>query len=490
MPRLSLFLTLRRTLLTLMALVAASGCSQQQATQQEVSAKRHSMSSGQSGYCPISYRHTAKPKPDVWAGLVSRYQMPLPSNERIDKERDWFLRNPNYMNRVGARSDRYLYFIAEKLKERNLPGELALLPIVESAYNPFALSRSQAAGLWQFIPSTGRFLKMEINDVYDARRDIITSTETALDYLVFLRDHYQGDWHKALAAYNAGWGTIDRAVAKNRAAGKPTDYWSLDVPAETRAYVPKFLALVQLSKQPQKYRYNWPYTPNYPYFSTVKLPHNIDINYAADLAGIDVDEIHRLNPGLGKHFTPPGGPHRLLLPIDQANGFSEQLAQLTYQRRVPRAQAHANAPDNALVAAGKARNQARVNAPAGSRPYKIKSGDTLFKIAAREGVDMEEIRRINNMAAGDPVRLGDIIGLPLRGQVRPAPAATQSRSTAISRQAAASTKTRLHTVRAGETLMAISRKHQVNPHELARINGFNLQNAHLTIGQQLIIPAR
>lgn len=485
MPRPVTFAALRNCLLVA-ALVFTAGCSQQQASQNEYAT---SHASGQRGYCPISYRHTAKPKPDVWAGLISRYQMALPSNERIAAERDWFLRNPNYMNRVAARSDRYLYFIAERLRERNLPGELALLPIVESAYNPFALSRSQAAGLWQFIPSTGRFLKMEINDVYDARRDIITSTETALDYLVFLRDHYQGDWHKALAAYNAGWGTIDRAVAKNSATGRPTDYWNLDVPAETRAYVPKFLALVQLSKQPHKYNFAWPYSPNYPYFTAVKLPHNIDINYAADLAGIDVDEIHRLNPGLGKHFTPPGGPHRLLLPVDQANSFAEQLSQLAHQRRLPKGPSSANAPDNPLVAAGKARNQARVTAPAGSRPYKIKSGDTLFKIASREGVDMADIRRINNMTANDPVRLGDVIGLPT---------GRSAASSAYSKPAIAQPlksqpikiQRRLHTVRAGETLMAISRSYQVNPHDLARVNGFNLQNAHLTIGQQLIIPAR
>lgn len=478
-------ISLVNRILLLLALTAiASGCSQQQATQQEEPASSIA-SGGQRGYCAISYRHTAKPKPDVWAGLVSRYQIPLPHNERVAAERDWFLQRPDYMNRVAARSERYLYYIAEQLRERNLPGELALLPIVESAYNPFALSRSQAAGLWQFIPSTGRFLKMEINDIYDARRDIISSTENALDYLVFLRDHYQGDWHKALAAYNAGWGTIDRAVAKNRAAGKPTDYWHLDVPAETRAYVPKFLALAELSKHPQKYRYNWPYIPNYPYFAAVKLPHNVDTGYAADLADIDVDELHRLNPGLAKNFTPPGGPHRLLLPVDQANGFSEQLAQLAYQRRLPKAQANSNAPDNPLVAAGKARNQARVTAPAGSRPYKIQAGDTLFKIAARHGVAVDEIRRINKMSPTDPVRLGDVIGLPI---------GTSSSASYVAAASAPnikpSSKSRLHTVRAGETLMAISRTYQVSPHDLARVNGFNLQNAHLTIGQQLIIPAR
>lgn len=458
----------------LCALWLLGACSSQQTQQQESllhGAQHHK------GYCPVSHRHTAKPAPDTWQGLVARYQIPIPThNERIAKERDWFLRNEAYANRVAARADRYVYHIAEKLKERDLPGELALLPIVESAYNPFALSRSQAAGLWQFIPSTGRFLKMEMNAFYDARRDIITSTDTALDYLVFLRDHYEGDWHKALAAYNAGWGTIDRAVAKNRAAGKPTDYWNLDVPAETRAYVPKFLALAELSKHPKKYHYPWPYSPNYPYFTAVKLPQHIDIHYAADLAGIEVEELHRLNPGLSKHTTPPGGPHRLLLPVDQANNFQEQLAQLSHERRLPHASTHEGAPDNLLVASAKAKTMARTSVPSGYRAYKIKAGDTLWKVANSEGVDMATIRRINNMAEGEPLRLGDTLALPGRGQL--ASSVKPVRSGSLQ-----------HTVQAGETLMAISRQYQVNPHDLARANGFTLQNAHIKVGQQLIIPA-
>lgn len=357
--------------------------------------------------CPANWRHAPALKPDLWHRITSNYSFRVPNNERINLERAWYVNHQTYLNKMSGNASRYLYYVEGELERRKLPSELALLPIVESAYNPFAYSNSQASGLWQFIPSTAKHLEMNMNWWYDGRRDIVASTDNALNYLVFLRDHYDGDWLKALAAYNAGWGTIDRAVAKNKAKGLATDYWSLDVPAETRAYVPKLLALAQLSKNPDAYGIHWAYITDLPYFAPVNISEQLDVMLAADMAGINTDELYLLNPGINRGATPPGGNYPLLVPIDQANDLQERLANLGDGNKLQWAHAMTN-PRFKEIEDKEIRKQQILS----GRNYLIQSGDTLAAVSRKTNVSVADIKRLNNMGDKDPLILGQRLALP------------------------------------------------------------------------------
>ncbi|HQQ63176.1 MAG TPA: transglycosylase SLT domain-containing protein [Pseudomonadales bacterium] len=357
--------------------------------------------------CPADWHRAPALQPDLWDRITKNYSFKPINNDRIVTERNWYASHQAYLNRMSGNASRYLYYVESELERRKLPSELALLPIVESAYNPFAYSNSQASGLWQFIPSTAKHLEMSMNWWYDGRRDIVASTDNALDYLVFLRDHYDGDWLKALAAYNAGWGTIDRAVAKNKAKGLATDYWSLDVPAETRAYVPKLLALAQLSKHPETYGVHWAYIPNLPYFAPVNIGEQLDVMLAADMAKINTDELYLLNPGINRGSTPPGANYPLLVPIDQANDLQERLAGFGSESRLQWAHAMTN-PHFKEIEDKDLRKQQVLS----GRNYLIQSGDTLAAVSRKTRVSVADIKRLNNMGDKDPLILGQRLALP------------------------------------------------------------------------------
>lgn len=466
--------------------------------------------------------------PSLWQRVESRYQLPNSrTNPRVVKERQWYASHQAYLDRMSARSARYLYYVTAQLEARNLPGELALLPIVESAYNPFAISTSQASGLWQFIPSTAKHLKMEMNWWYDARRDIPAATNTALDYLVFLRDHYNGDWLKALAAYNAGWGTIDKAVAKNAARGLPTDYWSLDVPTETMAYVPKLLALAQISQDPAAYGVDWAYIPDLPYFAEVHFSGQIDVAFAADLAKVDSDELHLLNPGITRWATPPGGPYRLLVPIDQANDLQERIANMSSSDLMPNpSSAYANTANTYVQemeekAARNSRTKAaQSTSRTSSRSYTVKSGDTLWSIAKKAGMTPDALQKLNHFNSKTALRPGQKITLQNSGSSSSSSAYASSKSKATYSSAhsgrvnqtyspandtnvaastpksnkskthstkTATTKTTTHTVKSGDTLMAISRKYNVKVEDIMRWNSLSKNNTAIKPGQRITL---
>ncbi|NLJ11685.1 MAG: transglycosylase SLT domain-containing protein, partial [Gammaproteobacteria bacterium] len=210
---------------------------------------------------------------DIWHRIRQGYQLQsyLDDNPRIDHQRLWFATRGRSIEIMSERSSPYMYYIVESLEARNMPLELALLPMIESAYNPLAYSRSHAAGLWQFIPSTGRHFKLKQTHWYDARRDVLASTQAALDYLEYLHNMFDGDWLLALAAYNAGEGTVGRAIKRNIARNLPTDYWNLNLPAETQAYVPKLLAVSQLISAPDAYKIALSPIANEPYFTQIPL---------------------------------------------------------------------------------------------------------------------------------------------------------------------------------------------------------------------------
>ncbi|MED5324821.1 MAG: transglycosylase SLT domain-containing protein, partial [Pseudomonadota bacterium] len=206
--------------------------------------------------------HTQAVVTDVWERASANFALPIPDDKRISAQRKWYLKHPEYMARVVKRAKPFLYYITEEIEKRDMPMELVLLPIVESAFDPFAYSHGRAAGMWQFIPGTGKRFGMQQNWWYDGRRDVVASTQGALDYLTYLNEMFDGNWLHALAAYNSGEGRVQRAIKANKRAGKPTDFWNLNLPKETRAYVPKLLALADILKNKDEYAYAWPEVEN------------------------------------------------------------------------------------------------------------------------------------------------------------------------------------------------------------------------------------
>ena len=245
---------------------------------------------------------------------------PEPARPAIARELDWYSHHQQYLDRVFQRADLYLYYIVDELERRDMPAELALLPIVESAFDPFAYSDGRAAGLWQFIPGTGKRFGLEQNWWFDGRRDVLESTRAALDYLEAMHEQF-GDWLLAIAGYNTGEGNVERARRRAQAAGKSGDFWSISqyLPAETQTYVPRLLAVRQLVSDPLKYGISLPAVTNSRRFAVVDTGSQIDMALAAELAGIDTNELYRLNPGVNRWATDPDGPHRLLVPAEQAS---------------------------------------------------------------------------------------------------------------------------------------------------------------------------
>jgi membrane-bound lytic murein transglycosylase D len=261
---------------------------------------------------------------DLWGRIRRGFQIPDLNNDLVDMQANWYAQRPDYVQRMTERSEKYLYYIVEELESRHMPTELALLPFIESAYNPQALSVAKAAGMWQFVPGTGRTYNLKQNMWQDERRDVLASTGAALDYLSRLHDMF-GDWYLALAAYNWGEGNVQRAIARNQAAGLPTDYESLRMPNETRNYVPKLQAVKNIVMNPQAYGLTLPTIPNHPYFVTVTTSHDIDVDVAAKLANMTTDEFRALNPSFKKPVILGATQPQILLPFDNASAFEHNL---------------------------------------------------------------------------------------------------------------------------------------------------------------------
>jgi membrane-bound lytic murein transglycosylase D len=261
---------------------------------------------------------------DLWSRIRAGFQMPDLQSDLVDMQVNWYAQRPDYVERMTTRSQKYLYHIVEELEQRHMPTELALLPFIESAYNPQALSVAKAAGMWQFVPGTGRDYNLKQNMWQDERRDVLASTSAALDYLSRLHDMF-GDWYLALAAYNWGEGNVQRAIARNEAAGLPTDYESLRMPNETRNYVPKLQAVKNIIGNPQMYGLALPDIPNHPYFVTVTTARDIDVTMAAKLANMSVEEFRSLNPSFAKPVILGATNPQILLPFDNAATFQKNL---------------------------------------------------------------------------------------------------------------------------------------------------------------------
>ncbi|MFV0477729.1 MAG: LysM peptidoglycan-binding domain-containing protein [Parahaliea sp.] len=386
---------------------------------------------------------------NLWQQLRNDFSWPLPDRPSVAAARKHYLRQPTYLEVISERSSLYLYYIAERVAARGLPAEIALLPMVESTMNPFARSSGHAAGLWQIMPATGRHLGLASNWWYEGRMDLRQSTEAALDYLESLHEIFDGDWLLALAAYNSGQGRVRRAVQSNLKRGKAADFWSLSLPAETRSYVPRLMALASIIATPEKYGATLPPVPNRPAFGIADTGGQIDINRAAGLAGIDEATLRALNPGQLQWATAPGQAQELLLPTASIEHFKQALSQLPASERVAwqryrirrgdslNAIAHrfdtevaaireANnlkghlirAGDTLLIPRGGGAGYMSALNPGGmakSRNYRVKRGDSLYRIASRFRVTVEDIISWNALNPRDYIRPGQKLTLYVRG---------------------------------------------------------------------------
>ena len=303
---------------------------------------------------------------DVWDRIRRGFGMTNLDTETVQLQLDSYLRHPESLQRIFERGRPYLYYILDQLEERGMPTELALLPMVESAYNPRAYSRAQASGLWQFIPSTGRNYNLTQNAWIDERRDIIASTNAALDYLQTIYDMH-GDWHLALASYNWGEGAVKRAVEKNRAAGLPTDYSALTMPGETRNYVPRLQALKNIVQDPERFGIELPAVDNDRYFVTVDGPVGVDLKSLAQMADMTQEAFLSLNPGYKRSIL-PSGRATLVLPEDKADAFVARMASQGQQLKR-------------------------------WRVYELGRRESLASVAQRFGIDLEELQQINGVSA-------------------------------------------------------------------------------------------
>jgi membrane-bound lytic murein transglycosylase D len=261
---------------------------------------------------------------DLWARVRRGFAMPDLDNNLVRDREQWYATRPDYVQRMTERGSRYLFHIVDELERRSMPTELALLPFIESAFNPQAMSSAKASGMWQFIPSTGKHFDLKQNVFRDDRRDVLASTRAALDYLQKLYGMF-GDWHLALAAYNWGEGSVARAIARNQRAGLPTDYASLKMPNETRYYVPKLQAVKNIVARPDDFGLTLPALANHPYFLSVAIERDMDVGLAVKLAGMELDEFQTLNPQMNKPVILAAGTPQVLLPYDNANQFVRTL---------------------------------------------------------------------------------------------------------------------------------------------------------------------
>ena len=453
---------------------------------------------------------------DLFDRMRAGFKLETATNPAIEQQLGWFVNSPDYLERAFGRSELYLYHIVAELEARGMPLEIALLPIVESAFEPYAYSRASASGLWQFIPDTGSRFGLKQDWWYDGRRDVVESTRAALDYLQSLHDEFNGDWLLAIAAYNCGEAGIERAVEINQTAGRPIDFWSLKLPKETKAYVPKLLAMKRLVADPTSLGLVISPIPNQPYFARVDTHGQIDMKVAAEVAGVTPEEVYELNPAYHRWATDPTGPNWLLLPIDGAQVFTQNISQLSDDERmrvthysvkhgdsvasvarrfkttvnvvrelndlptgaltvgsdlrVPTA--NVELPPKVMLAAARVDGRVR----SARRPHvhfvRAGAGDSLWAIARRSGMDVNTLASMNGMQPGDTLRAGQRIKL-----------ATRARSASSDSPPAARRVT--YTVRVGDTLAQIAKLFQVSVSQILAWNGMSSHS--IVAGQKLVI---
>jgi len=456
--------------------------------------------------------HSVDEPIDSWQYLISLFIIPNELNPRIEKQVKWFLSHPESLHKIQTRAEPYLYNIIEEVKAKGLPGEYALLPAIESGFRAHAYSHARAAGLWQFIPSTGRMFNLQQNWWYDGRRDVHASTKAATLYLDKLATRFDGDWLLALAAYNAGGGNVSRAIKRNQKLNKATDYWSLKLPKETTYYVPKLLALAKIFANAEAYGIKLKKLEHTPYFSVVNIGSQLDLAKAAELSELELDELFLLNPGLNRGFTPPNGPHRLLIPVNKVSEFEKKLALLPASERVKWQRhkiksgenlsviaQHYKVKTNVLRSVNKVKNnkiragkylyipisqsankitnpfvQQGLSHAASRYPvYTVKSGDNLWNIARKLDLHSKDIARWNRIGLRTPLRIGQKLHI-------------KQKANGLNLSRSAHLQSIHYTVRSGDSLSSISAKFNVRVNDLRRWNKQSL-NKYLKPGQKLMV---
>ena len=410
---------------------------------------------------------------DLWGRIKDGYAMPNVESAYATKHEEWYASRPDYIKRMVDRSQRYLFHIVEEVQKRGMPTEIALLPMIESAFNPQANSRSAASGIWQFIPSTGRNFGLKLNWWVDNRRDVTAATNAALDYLQKLHGMF-GTWDLALAAYNAGEGTVQRAIDKNRRQGLPTDYQSLSLPEETRNYVPKLQAIKNIVTDPEKFGLKIGSIPNRPYFARVTTPKQIDSKLAAQLAEISYDEFISLNPSYNRPvITSTGEKQQLLLPVWAAQRFADNLA--NYDKPLSNWQT-----------------------------YNAKRGERMDNIASKFGMNVSQLRVVNSLSSSQKLRNSQAMLVPAVYNGKPLSNPAEIQSDTINAAAMENnnninqanesesdknepsySRVVTHKVKNGDTLQSLAAKYNTNAKTLMKIN--HLKNAKLKSGQKLTI---
>ncbi|CAN5896307.1 transglycosylase SLT domain-containing protein [soil metagenome] len=392
---------------------------------------------------------------DLWARVRQGFAMPDLDNDLVRNREQWYATRPDYVQRMTERGSRYMFYIVEELDHRGMPTELALLPFIESAFNPQAMSTAKASGMWQFIPSTGKDFDLKQNIFRDDRRDVLASTRAALDYLQKLYGMF-GDWHLALAAYNWGEGSVTRAIARNQKLGLPTDYASLKMPTETQYYVPKLQAVKNIIARPADFGLTLPAVSNHPYFLSVPIEHDIDVALASRLAGLPLDEFQTLNPQMNKPVILAAGTPQVLLPYDNADRFVRSLPQHRGQLAtwtawvVPKTMRPADAAQQVGMTESQLREVNRIPAR-----MLIKSGSTLL------------VPRIENRHVDVAAAVADNATMALTPDVPPL---------------------RKTSLRAGkrDSVASVARRYHVSPAQVAQWNGV-AASANFKAGQTVVV---
>jgi membrane-bound lytic murein transglycosylase D len=396
-----------------------------------------------------------QPPADLWERIRRGFAMPTLENDLVHQQEQWYASRPEYMQRMTERSRKYLFHIVEELERRGMPTELALLPFIESAFNPQAVSSARAAGMWQFMPATGHYFELKQNVFRDDRRDVLASTRAALDYMQKLYGMF-GDWHLALAAYNWGEGSVARAIAKNQRMGMGTTYSDLNMPGETRMYVPKLQAVKNLIATPERFHAELPLIENHPYFQSVTVSRDMDVQLAARLADVSVEDFRALNPSLSRPVILAAGTPQILLPWDNATIFQRNFEAYN---------------------AGQYASWTAWSAP---------STMSVAEVARRVGMSEADLRSVNTIPPRMLIKAGSVLIVPRSAKMQDDVASHVADNGQLS--LAPESVTRRTTLKAGkhDTVASIARRYRVKPAQVAEWNNVGA-SAAFKAGDQVVV---
>ncbi len=397
---------------------------------------------------------------DVWVSLRTQFSLTASERPEVARELRWLRENPKYLARVASNAQPFIYHVTRELEKRDLPGELALLPVIESGYDPSVKSPYGAAGLWQFMSGTSNKLGLELNAWYDGRLDVVQSTDAALQYLQTLQQRFGGDWLLAVAAYNAGWGTIERAVAKQRRNNRKVDVWTLEISAETRSMVARLLALAEVVRNPGRYGVTLPEEPSAAHFAAIELKQPTDLRQFAQQLKLPTDDFRLLNAAWRRGHTGPVPNPRVLVPTSSLDA-AQQLAATLPASPIP-----------SLAPEAKPRPALAVG-PA----YAVKRGDSMWTIARKHQLNVDKLAALNGLKPNSKLKPGQRLVLT----EGPAP---KGKAGKVQRQVAAAPKR--YKVQQGDSLWTISRQFKVSVDQLLAWNRLK-RKQELQPGQEIVV---